>query len=66
VLVPVTLVGGLILSELFRRYRTLYLLAVAQALLALPLSISVPETVLHDMRVGIGYVCYPADCRSTR
>lgn len=66
VLVPVTLVGGLILSELFRRYRTLYLLAVAQALLALPLSISVPEAVLHDMRVGIGYVCYPVDCRSRR
>jgi len=65
VLVPVTLVGGLILSELFRRYRTLYLLALAQALLALPLSISVPETALHDMRVGIGYVCYPVDCRST-
>ena len=63
VLVPVTLIGGLILSELFRRYRTLYLLAVAQALLALSLSISVPETALHDMRVGIGYICYPTACR---
>jgi hypothetical protein len=55
-----------ILSGLFRRYRTLYLLAVAQAFLALSISVSVPETVLHDMRVGIGYFCYPADCRSTR
>lgn len=63
VLVPVTLVGGLILSELFRRYRTLYLLAVAHALLALALSISVPETVLHNMRVGVGYICYPTACR---
>lgn len=63
VLVPVTLVGGLILSELFRRFRTLYLLAVAQALVALALAISVPEAVLHDMRVGIGYVCYHAACR---
>jgi hypothetical protein len=62
VLVPVTLVGGLILSELFRRYRTLYLLALAQALVALALAISVPETVLHDMRVGIGYVCYATAC----
>jgi len=60
VLVPVTLVGGLLLSELFRRYRTLYLLAVAQALVALALAISVPETVLHDMRVGIGYISYSA------
>jgi len=58
VLVPVTLAGGLILSEVFRRNRTLYLLAVAHALVALALSISVPETVLHDMRVGIGYIFF--------
>lgn len=60
VLVPVTLVGGLILSELFRRHRTIYLLALAQALVALALAISVPEPVLHDMRVGIGYISYTA------
>lgn len=58
VLVPVTLVGGLILSELFRRNRTLYMLAVAHALVALCLAISVPEPLLHDMRVGIGYINY--------
>lgn len=58
VLVPVTLVGGLILSELFRRNRTLYALAVAHAAVALCLAISVPESVLHDMRVGIGYFGY--------
>jgi hypothetical protein len=62
VLVPVTLAGGLILSELFRRYRTLYPLAVAQVLVALALSVSIPQPVLHDMRVGIGYVCYHAAC----
>lgn len=58
VLVPVTLVGGLVLSEWFRRNRTLYMLAVAHALVALSLAVSVPETVLHDMRVGIGYIRY--------
>lgn len=58
ILVPVTLAGGLILSEVFRRNRTLYLLAVAHALVALSLAISVPESVLHDMRVGIGYIRY--------
>ncbi|HXR93693.1 MAG TPA: CPBP family intramembrane glutamic endopeptidase [Steroidobacteraceae bacterium] len=58
VLVPVTLIGGLLLSELFCRYRTIYLLAVAQMLIALSLLISVPATVMRDMRVGIGYVCY--------
>ncbi len=60
VLVPVTLVGGLILSELFRRNRTLYALAVAHAVVALCLAISVPEAILHDMRVGIGYELYLA------
>lgn len=58
VLVPVTLAGGLILSEAFRRYRTLYLLAVAHALVALCLAVSVPEPVLHNMRVGIAYLSY--------
>lgn len=58
VLVPVTLAGGLILSELFRRHRSLYPLAVAHALVALSLATSVPQSVLHDMRVGIGYIRY--------
>lgn len=58
VLVPVTLAGGLVLSEVFRRHRALYSLAVAHALVALSLAISVPETVLHDMRVGVGYIRY--------
>jgi membrane protease YdiL (CAAX protease family) len=56
VLVPVTLAGGLILSEAFRRHRNLYPLAVAHALVALCLAISIPEAVLHDMRVGIAYL----------
>ena len=60
VLMPVTLVGGLLLSEVFRRNRTLYLLAVAHALVALCLAVSIPETVLHDMRVGLGYLRYPS------
>jgi len=60
VLVPVTLAGGLVLSELFRRYRTIYLLAVAQVLVALSLAASVPQTAIRDMRVGIDYVCHPS------
>lgn len=59
VLMPVTFFGGLVLSELFRRNRTLYLLAVAHALVALALAISIPESILHDMRVGIGYIRFP-------
>ncbi len=55
VLMPVTFVGGLILCELFRRYRTIYVLALAHALVALSLSVSVPESLLHHMRVGAAY-----------
>lgn len=58
VLVPVTLIGGVVLSGMFRRYRTLYMLAVAHALVALSLAISIPEAMLRDMRVGIGYIRY--------
>lgn len=56
VLVPVTLAGGLLLSAVFRRGRNLYPLAVAHALVALALAISIPESVLRDLRVGIGYL----------
>ncbi|MGH9535738.1 MAG: CPBP family glutamic-type intramembrane protease [Terriglobales bacterium] len=58
VLVPVTLGGGLVLSELFRRYRTIYLLAVAQIVVALSLAAAVPNHAVRDMRVGAGYVRY--------
>ena len=58
VLVPATLIGGLLLSEVFCRYRTLYLLAVAQVLVAVALLISVPASEMRGMRVGIGYACY--------
>ena len=56
VLVPVTLAGGLILSEMFRRNRTLYPLAVAHALVALALAISVPEAAWRPAMVQ---VCSP-------
>ena len=59
VLVPVTFAGGWILTELFRRYRTLYPLAVAHGLIGLAIAISVPDHIHHHMRVGLGYLRYP-------
>lgn len=59
VLVPVTFVGGWILTELFRRYGTLYPLAVAHGLIGLAIAISVPDHLHHHMRVGLGYLRYP-------
>jgi membrane protease YdiL (CAAX protease family) len=59
VLTPVTFVGGWILSELFRRYRTLYPLAFAHGVIGLAIAISVPDHIHHHMRVGLGYLRYP-------
>lgn len=58
-LAPVTFVGGWILTELFRRYRTLYPLAIAHGLIGLAIAISVPDHIHHHMRVGLGYLRYP-------
>lgn len=59
VLTPVTFAGGWILSELFRRYRSLYPLAVAHGLIGLTIAVSVPDAIHHHMRVGLGYLRYP-------
>jgi hypothetical protein len=56
VLVPATLLGGLVFCKLFRRYRNIYTLVVAQTILGICLAAAVPETVHHHMRVGIGYL----------
>jgi hypothetical protein len=56
VLVPVTWAVGLAFCELFRRYRNIYTLAIAQAILGLCLAAAVPDALHHHMRVGIGYL----------
>ncbi len=58
ILIPSTFLGGLFFCEMFRRYRTIYPLAIAHALLGLAIAISVPDTLLHHMRVGLGYLQY--------
>jgi len=58
VLAPATLAAGLLFSELFRRYRNLYPLAVAHALLAIAIAVAVPDHLHRHMHVGIGYLHY--------
>jgi hypothetical protein len=58
VLVPATLAAGLALCELFRRYRNIYTLAFAQAILGMCLAAAVPDALHHHMRVGIGYLSW--------
>jgi membrane protease YdiL (CAAX protease family) len=56
ILTTSTLIGGLFFCEMFRRYRSIYPLAIAHAILGLTLSITVPDVLLMHMRVGIGYL----------
>ena len=59
-LVAVTLLWGAIACLLFLRYRNLYTLAIAHAIVGLTLSITIPDAVQHQMRVGIGYLHWHA------
>ncbi len=58
VLVPSTLAAGLAFCELFRRYRNIYTLAIAQAILGMCLAAAVPDAWHHHMHVGIGYLSW--------
>jgi len=53
-----TLIWGAISCALFRRYRSLYVLGIAQGLLGLCFAVCVPDVFLHHMRVGLGYYHY--------
>lgn len=57
-LVIATLVWGAVSCALFRRYRSIYVLGVAQGLLGLCFAVCVPDVFLHHMRVGLGYWHY--------
>ena len=56
VLLLVTAIAAPIFIELFRRYRNLYPLAIAHALVGLALAVALPDGVTHQMKVGSGYL----------
>jgi len=53
-----TLIWGAISCALFRRYRNLYMLGLAQGLLGLCFAVCVPDALHHHLRVGLGYLRY--------
>ncbi len=53
-----TLAWGAVSCLLFRRYRNLYALGLAQGLLGLCFSVCVPDAIHHHLRVGLGYLRY--------
>jgi len=58
ILTSVTLVWGFAACLLFLRYRNLYPLAMAHAIVGISIAITVPGPVDHNMRVGLGYLTY--------
>lgn len=57
-LTAATLVWGVVSCALFRRYRNLYALGLAQGLLGLCFAVCVPDALHHHLRVGLGYLRY--------
>jgi membrane protease YdiL (CAAX protease family) len=55
-LTAATLVWGAVACGLFRRYRNLYALGLAQALLGLCFAICIPDALHHHLKVGLGYL----------
>lgn len=53
-----TLVWGVVSCLLFRRYRSLWALGLAQGLLGICFAICIPNALHHHMRVGLGYMRY--------
>jgi membrane protease YdiL (CAAX protease family) len=58
ILTVLSLIGGLVFCEIFRRFRSLYPLGVVHAMLGLTIATSFSDRWLHHMRVGIGYLTF--------
>jgi hypothetical protein len=56
VLMATTLVAALFFVSVFRRYRNIYPLGLAHAMLGLSLAVTLPDHVIRHMRVGISYL----------
>jgi membrane protease YdiL (CAAX protease family) len=58
ILTVVTIFWGLAACAIFLRYRNLYTLAIAHTILGIAIAMTVPGPVIHNMRVGLGYLTY--------
>jgi hypothetical protein len=59
-LTAATLVWGAVACSLFRRYKNLWALGLAQGILGLCFAICIPDSLHHHLRVGLGYLRYRA------
>jgi len=60
ILTVITFFWGLTACLFFLRYRNLYTLAIAHTILGVTVAMIVPGPVIHNMRVGLGYLTYSA------
>ena len=58
ILTPITLLWGVASCLLFLRYRNLYPLMLAHAILGITVAMTIPGHVDHNMRVGLSYLTY--------
>jgi hypothetical protein len=58
ILTPITLVWGALACILFLRYRNIYTLGLAHGIMGLCVAVTVPSSLHHNMRVGLGYHRY--------
>jgi membrane protease YdiL (CAAX protease family) len=58
VLTPITFIWGLVACLLFLRYRNIYPLMIAHAILGITVAMTIPGPVDHNMRVGLSYLRY--------
>jgi len=56
ILTPITLLWGFLSCLVFLHYRNIIPLAIAHAALGITLAITIPAPVIHNMRVGLGYL----------
>lgn len=57
-LTAATLVWGAVSCTLFRRYRSIYAIGVAQGILGLCFAVCIPDALHHHLRVGLGFLRY--------
>jgi membrane protease YdiL (CAAX protease family) len=59
ILTLATLIGGVFFCEMFRRFRNILQLGLVHAAMGLTVAASFSDSLLHNMRVGIGYLHFP-------
>ena len=60
ILTPITLLWGFVACLVFLRSRNIFPLAIAHAICGICLAVTIPASMLHNMRVGLGYIDYQA------